>query len=107
MGNVAIWKPASSSVYSGYFLMKMFKEAGLPDGVINFVPGSGSQIGNHVMSHKDLAGIHFTGSTGVFQTMWKTVGSNIENYKSYKIVQTKILKKTCVWLAPKSNAASS
>ena len=83
LGNVAFWKPASSSVYSGYFLMKMFKEAGLPDGVINFVPGAGSQIGNHVMSHRDLAGIHFTGSTGVFQTMWKTVGSNIENYKSY------------------------
>jgi len=83
LGNVAFWKPASSSIYSGYFLMKMFKEAGLPDGVINFVPGVGSQIGKHVMSHRDLAGIHFTGSTGVFQKMWKTVGNNIENYKSY------------------------
>ena len=83
LGNVAFWKPASSSVYSGYFLMKLFKEAGLPDGVINFVPGSGRQIGEHVMNHRDLAGIHFTGSTGVFQTMWKTVGNNIEKYKSY------------------------
>jgi len=83
LGNVAFWKPASSSIYSGYFLMQMFKEAGLPDGVINFVPGAGSQIGKHVMSHSDLAGIHFTGSTGVFQTMWKTVGKNIEKYKSY------------------------
>ena len=83
LGNVVFWKPASSSVYSGYFLMQLFKEAGLPDGVINFVPGSGKQIGNHVMSHRNLAGIHFTGSTKVFQTMWKTVGNNIENFKSY------------------------
>ena len=83
LGNVALWKPASSSVYSGYFLMKMFKEAGLPDGVINFIPGSGSQIGKQVLQHRDLAGIHFTGSTRVFQNMWKTVGDNIENYKSY------------------------
>jgi len=83
MGNVALWKPASSSVYSGYFLMKMFKEAGLPDGVINFIPGSGKQIGDIVLKNKNLAGIHFTGSTAVFQSMWKTVGENIENYKSY------------------------
>ena len=83
LGNVALWKPASSSVYSGYFLMKMFKEAGLPDGVINFIPGSGRKIGEQVLQHRKLAGIHFTGSTRVFQTMWKTVGKNIENYKSY------------------------
>ena len=83
LGNVALWKPASSSVYSGYFLMKLFKEAGLPDGVINFIPGQGSLIGKQVLNHKDLAGIHFTGSTKVFQNMWRTVGNNIENYKSY------------------------
>jgi len=83
LGNVVLWKPASSCVYSGYFLMKLFKEAGLPDGVINFIPGSGSQIGNIVLKHKNLAGIHFTGSTQVFQSMWKTVGDNIENYKTY------------------------
>ena len=83
MGNVALWKPASSSVYSGYFLMKMFKEAGLPDGVINFVPGSGRKIGNIVMKNENLAGIHFTGSTAVFQSMWKTIGENINSYKSY------------------------
>ena len=83
LGNVALWKPASSSVYSGYFLMKLFKEAGLPDGVINFIPGSGSRIGPEVLKHKDLAGIHFTGSTKVFQNMWKTIGSNIENYRTY------------------------
>ena len=83
LGNVSLWKPASSSVYSGYFLMKLFKEAGLPDGVINFIPGSGREIGEKVLLHEDLAGIHFTGSTQVFQNMWKTVGNNIHNYKSY------------------------
>ena len=83
LGNVALFKPASSCVYSGYFLMQLFKEAGLPDGVINFIPGSGSKIGKQVLSHRDLAGIHFTGSTKVFQNMWKTVGDNIHNYKSY------------------------
>ena len=83
LGNVALFKPASSCVYSGYFLMQLFKEAGLPNGVINFVPGSGSQIGKQVLNHPDLAGIHFTGSTSVFQSMWKTVGNNIKNYKSY------------------------
>ena len=83
LGNVALFKPASSCVYSGYFLMKLFKEAGLPDGVINFVPGSGRLIGDQVLKHPDLAGIHFTGSTSVFQSMWHTVGNNIKNYKSY------------------------
>ena len=83
LGNVVLFKPASSCVYSGYFLMQLFKEAGLPDGVINFIPGSGSQIGKQVLNHPELAGIHFTGSTAVFQTMWKSVGNNIKNYKSY------------------------
>ena len=83
MGNVSLWKPASSSVYSGHFLMKLFKEAGLPDGVINFIPGSGKEIGNKVLNDQNLAGIHFTGSTKVFQNMWKTIGDNISNYKSY------------------------
>ena len=83
MGNVALWKPASSAVYPAYFLMKLFKEAGLPDGVINFIPGSGSTVGPMVMGHPALAGVHFTGSTAVFQNMWTTVGNNIENYISY------------------------
>ena len=83
MGNVALWKPASSTVYPAYFLMKLFKEAGLPDGVINFIPGNGSVVGPQVMNHPDLAGVHFTGSTIVFQNMWKTVGKNIQKYKSY------------------------
>lgn len=83
MGNVSLWKPASSAVYSAYFLMKLWQEAGLPDGVINFIPGSGSQVGPKVMDDPNLAGIHFTGSTAVFQNMWKTIGDNIKEYKSY------------------------
>jgi len=83
MGNTVLWKPASSSVYSNYFLMKLFKEAGLPDGVINFIPGSGGKVGNPVMALPNLSGVHFTGSTEVFQGMWKTVGNNIAEYKTY------------------------
>ncbi|NQV37863.1 MAG: L-glutamate gamma-semialdehyde dehydrogenase [Candidatus Marinimicrobia bacterium] len=83
MGNVALWKPASSAVYPTYFLMKMFKEAGLPDGVINFIPGPGSKVGPIVINDPSFAGVHFTGSTAVFQNMWRTIGSNINTYKSY------------------------
>ncbi len=83
MGNVALWKPASSAVYSAYFLMKMWQEAGLPDGVINFIPGRGSKVGPIVMPNPNFAGVHFTGSTAVFQNMWKTIGENIHRYKSY------------------------
>lgn len=83
VGNVSLWKPASSAVYSAYFLMKLWEEAGLPKGVINFIPGSGSQVGDPVLASPDLAGIHFTGSTAVFQGMWKTIGDNIHNSKYY------------------------
>jgi 1-pyrroline-5-carboxylate dehydrogenase len=83
VGNVVLWKPASSAVYSAYYLMELLKEAGLPDGVINFVPGSGGQVGNPVMASPHMSGIHFTGSTEVFQGMWKTVGENISNMKYY------------------------
>ncbi len=83
MGNTVLWKPASSAVYSAYFLTLLWKEAGLPDGVINFIPGSGRFVGDPVLEKPDLAGVHFTGSTSVFQGMWKTIGSNIMNYKNY------------------------
>ena len=83
MGNVAVWKPASSAVYPAYFLMQLFKEAGLPDGVINFIPGRGSVVGPLVMDHPNLAGVHFTGSTSVFQHMWEHIGGNIKQYTSY------------------------
>ncbi len=82
-GNTVVWKPASTSVYSAHFLMQLFKEAGLPDGVINLVTGSGADIGNPVLQNKHLAGIHFTGSTKVFHQMWRTVGDNIDKYASY------------------------
>ncbi|MDD4004325.1 MAG: L-glutamate gamma-semialdehyde dehydrogenase [Elusimicrobiaceae bacterium] len=83
MGNVVLWKPASSAVYSAYHVMKILKEAGLPDGVINMVPGSGAEVGDPVLESEHLAGIHFTGSTKVFQQMWSTVGRNISRYRTY------------------------
>ncbi|MDY7096074.1 MAG: L-glutamate gamma-semialdehyde dehydrogenase [Acidobacteriota bacterium] len=83
MGNTVLWKPASTAVLSNYYFMKLLQEAGLPDGVINFLPGSGAQVGDPVLASSELAGIHFTGSTGVFQGMWKTIGDNIQRYKGY------------------------
>ena len=83
MGNTTVWKPASTALLSNYFLMKIFHEAGLPGGVINFVPGQGSLISNIVLKHRDLAGIHFTGSTATFNGLWKQVGDNLEHYKTY------------------------
>ena len=83
MGNTALWKPASTAVYSNYLVMQILIEAGLPDGVINFIPGPGAAVGNQVINSPLFAGIHFTGSTAVFQGMWKQIGANIENYKSY------------------------
>ena len=87
MGNVIVWKPAGTQVYSAKVIMDLFKAAGLPDGVINLVPVSGPVLGDVVFNHKDFAGLHFTGSTGVFRHLWKTIGNNIEKYRSYpKIV---------------------
>ncbi len=83
MGNVTVWKPATTAILSNYYAMKILMEAGVPDGVINFLPGKGSTISDIVMNHPDFAGIHFTGSTGVFQNFWKTVGDNIAKYKTY------------------------
>lgn len=83
MGNTVIWKPASSTVYTAYHLMRLFEAAGMPPGVINFVPADGSTISSVALTHPDLAGIHFTGSTAVFQGMWRAVGENIQRYKAY------------------------
>jgi len=83
MGNVVLWKPASTAVVSSYYFMKLMQAAGLPDGVINFVPGRGGQVGNPVLASPDLAGLHFTGSTGTFQEMWRVIGNNIARYKTY------------------------
>jgi 1-pyrroline-5-carboxylate dehydrogenase len=83
MGNTVVWKPASTAAYSAYFVMKLLEEAGLPPGVINLVYGSGAEIGDPVLASPDLAGIHFTGSTAVFNGMWRNVAANLENYRNY------------------------
>jgi len=83
MGNVCVWKPSKTAIYSAAVIMEIFKEAGLPDGVINLVFASGPATAEVVFNHPDFAGIHFTGSTGVFQSIWKTIGENIYKYKSY------------------------
>lgn len=83
MGNVVLWKPASTAVVSAYYFMKLMQAAGLPDGVINFVPGRGGQVGNPVLASPELAGLHFTGSTDTFRDMWRTIGGNIARYRSY------------------------
>lgn len=83
MGNVVVWKPAYTQIYSANVLMEIFREAGVPDGVINLVYVDGPTTGDIVFKHPDFAGIHFTGSTGVFQTIWKTIGNNIHAYKTY------------------------
>jgi 1-pyrroline-5-carboxylate dehydrogenase len=83
MGNTVVWKPASTAAVSAHFLMKLFEAAGLPPGVINLVYGSGAAVGDPALANDNLAGIHFTGSTPVFQGMWKTVGENIARYRNY------------------------
>lgn len=83
MGNVCVWKPADSQVYSAKVIMDLFKAAGLPDGVINMITVDGPDAGDVIFKHKDFAGLHFTGSTGVFRHLWKEIGNNIEKYRSY------------------------
>lgn len=83
MGNTVVWKPATTSLLSSYYLMKIYAEAGLPEGVLNFMPGPGSVGSRVALAHKDLAGVHFTGSTQVFNSLWKGIADNIGTYKSY------------------------
>jgi 1-pyrroline-5-carboxylate dehydrogenase len=83
MGNTVVWKPAVSAMFSAHFVMQLLEEAGLPPGVINFVPGDPEAISNVLLHHRDLAGVHFTGSTRVFQHIWKTIGNTIDSYRSY------------------------
>ncbi|KAF5061552.1 1-pyrroline-5-carboxylate dehydrogenase 2 [anaerobic digester metagenome] len=87
MGNTVLWKPASTSILSNFVLMQIFREAGLPEGVINFIPGAGSVVGNAIFSDRNFAGLHFTGSNVTFNRLWMNVAQNLKNYKSYpKIV---------------------
>jgi len=104
MGNVTVWKPAHTSVYSNYILMQIFQDAGLPDGVINFVPGKGSVIGNTALAHPMLAGIHFTGSTNTFNHLWKSVGDNLANYRSYPKLIGETGGKDFIFALPTANA---
>jgi 1-pyrroline-5-carboxylate dehydrogenase len=83
MGNTVVWKPASTAMLSAHYIMKLLEEAGLPPGVINFVPGDAAEISGICLGHRELAGVHFTGSTGVFNSMWKTIGANMSQYLSY------------------------
>jgi 1-pyrroline-5-carboxylate dehydrogenase len=83
MGNTVVWKPAATAMLSNYYVMRLFEAAGMPPGVINFVPGDAVQISNLLLDHHELAGIHFTGSTGVFNSMWQRVGQNLGKYRGY------------------------
>jgi 1-pyrroline-5-carboxylate dehydrogenase len=83
MGNTVIWKPASSAMLSAYYIMRLLEAAGLPPGVINFIPGDAATISDKLLGNRDLAGVHFTGSTGVFNNMWRTIGASMSNYRSY------------------------
>jgi 1-pyrroline-5-carboxylate dehydrogenase len=83
MGNTVVWKPASSAVYSAWHVMKLLETAGLPPGVVNFVPGPGRSVGDPALASADLGGLHFTGSTAVFQGMWRTIGENLSRYRGY------------------------
>jgi 1-pyrroline-5-carboxylate dehydrogenase len=103
MGNTVLWKPASTAVYAAYHIMKLLEEAGLPPGVINLVVGSGAEVGNPVLASPELAGIHFTGSTSVFQGMWKTVGGNIPGYRSYPRIVGETGGKDFVFVHPSAD----
>jgi 1-pyrroline-5-carboxylate dehydrogenase len=106
MGNTVLWKPASTAAYSAHFLMKLYEEAGLPPGVINLVYGSGSEIGDPVLASPDLAGVHFTGSTPVFHSMWTTIGANIEHYRNYPRIVGETGGKDFIVAHPSADAAA-
>lgn len=103
MGNTIVWKPAETQIYSAQVIMELFKEAGLPDGVINLVYVDGPTTGEVVFNHRDFAGIHFTGSTGVFRHIWKTIGNNIDKYRSYPRIVGETGGKDFVMVHPSAN----
>jgi len=103
MGNTVVWKPASSAVYSAAMIMELLEEAGLPPGVINFLPGSAGTVGDPVIASEELAGIHFTGSTAVFQQMWRTIGANISRYRGYPRIVGETGGKGFVFAHPSSD----
>jgi 1-pyrroline-5-carboxylate dehydrogenase len=106
MGNVVLWKPASTAILSNYYLMQVFKAAGLPDGVINFVPGRGASVGNPVFASPDFAGLHFTGSTDTFQSMWRTIANTLPSYRGYPRIVGETGGKDFVFAHPSSDVES-
>ncbi|MEI7801264.1 MAG: L-glutamate gamma-semialdehyde dehydrogenase [Bacteroidota bacterium] len=105
MGNTVVWKPANAQIFSAYVIMEVLRESGLPDGVINLVYSPGPVTGDIIFGHKDFAGIHFTGSTEVFQGFWKTIGSNIARYKTYPRIVGETGGKDFVMVHPSADAA--
>jgi 1-pyrroline-5-carboxylate dehydrogenase len=103
MGNTVLWKPASTAVLSGFYIMKILQAAGMPDGVINYLPGRANKVGDPALAHPDLGGIHFTGSTPVFQSMWKTMGDNIARYRSYPRIVGETGGKNFVFVHPSAD----
>jgi 1-pyrroline-5-carboxylate dehydrogenase len=106
LGNVAIWKPSATALFSNYWIMKLLEEAGLPPGVINFVPGSSKTVAPMLLKHRELAGIHFTGSTAVFNDIWRTVASNLESYKGYPRIVGETGGKDFVFAGPDADVKS-
>ena len=104
MGNTVVWKAADSQLFSAYFVMELFRAAGLPDGVINLVVADGPTAGDVIFNHRDFAGLHFTGSTGVFRHLWKTIGNNIEKYRTYPRIVGETGGKDFVAVHKSSNA---
>jgi 1-pyrroline-5-carboxylate dehydrogenase len=105
MGNVVVWKPAESQMYSAQVIMDLFEAAGVPPGVINMISVDGPVAGDVVFKHKDLAGLHFTGSTGVFRHLWKEIGNNIEKYRSYPRIVGETGGKDFIMVHKSANAA--
>ena len=105
MGNTVLWKPSTTAIYSAYYVYKLFEEAGLPAGVINMLPGYGPDIGNPAMASPHFAGLHFTGSTRTFNTMWKTIGNNIDSYRTYPRIVGETGGKDFIVAHPSANAA--
>jgi 1-pyrroline-5-carboxylate dehydrogenase len=104
MGNVCVWKPADTQVYSAHVIMELFRDAGLPDGVINMITVDGPVAGDVVFSHRDFAGLHFTGSTAVFKHLWKEIGSNLDKYRTYPRIVGETGGKDFVVAHPSANA---
>lgn len=103
MGNVVVWKPSATQVYSAQVIMEVFKEAGVPDGVINMVMGDPQMITDTVLTHRDFAGVHFTGSTSVFKSIWEQIGKNIHNYRSYPRIVGETGGKDFIFAHPSAN----